>query len=162
MPSPQTHRDVPPLPPPSTFSILPDIYILLARLNLLHQPQLNGHSQSQSQSSQTQTSSTQHLPSQTHSAATVTGSQIPASILNGASLLELKDLPGQIYPLRQKLARARAAVEELPDVERTVEEQEAEIRKLEAMVRALKTRLGALGAIAREKADVEMTEQEEG
>ncbi|OCT53083.1 hypothetical protein CLCR_10940 [Cladophialophora carrionii] len=156
MSSPHTHPDVPPLPSPSTFSVLPDIYILLARLNLLHQPQLNGHSQS----SQTQGPSTQHLPSQTHAAAT--GSQIPASILNGASLLDLKDLPGQIYPLKQKLARARAAVEELPDVERTVEEQEAEIRKLAATATALKTRLAGLGAIAREKADVEMTEHEEG
>jgi hypothetical protein len=157
MPSPQTHPDVPPLPPPSTFSILPDIYILLARLNLLHQSQLNGHSQP----SQTQASSTQHLPSQTQSSAT-TGSQIPPSILNGATLLELKDLPGQIYPLKQKLARARAAVEELPDVERTVEEQEVEIQRLEAMVKALRTRLGGLGEIAREKPDAEMMEPQEG
>ncbi|KIW69110.1 hypothetical protein PV04_05005 [Phialophora macrospora] len=157
MPSPPTHPDVPPLPSPSTFSILPDIYILLARLNLLHQTQLNGHSQP----SQTQASSTQHLPSQAQSTA-ATGSQIPPSILNGANLLDLKDLPGQIYPLKQKLARARAAVEELPDVDRTVEDQEVEIQRLDAMVKALRMRLGGLGEIAREKPDVEMTEHREG
>jgi hypothetical protein len=71
-------------------------------------------------------------------------------------------LPGQIYPLKQKLARARAAVEELPDVERTVEEQEVEIQRLEAMVKALRTRLGGLGEIAREKPDAEMMEPQEG
>ncbi|KAJ9611554.1 hypothetical protein H2200_004738 [Cladophialophora chaetospira] len=141
MPSavPFTHPDVPPFPPPSTFSLLPDIYILLARLHLLHQTsqsQTNGHSQQ----------STQPHP------------QINPAILNGAPLLDPKDLPGQIYPLKQKLAKARAAVEELPDVDRTVEEQEDEIRRLESRVRGLKTRLASLGEIAREKGDVEMRE----
>jgi hypothetical protein len=39
----------------------------------------------------------------------------------------------------------------LPDVKRTVEEQEVEIRRLEGMERALRGRLGELGGIARER-----------
>ena len=130
-----SHPNVPPFPSPSTFSILPDIYILIARLNLLHQPPsqtpTNGHNQSHQQSAQAQTP------------------QIPAPILNGAPLIDTKDLPGQLYPVKQKLVKARAAVESLPDIERTVEEQEVEMRRLEGMVRALRGRLGMLGKIAR-------------
>ncbi len=129
--TPPSHPDIPPFPAPPTFSLLPEIYILLARLSLLHQP--NGHT---------------------------ANTQIPPTILT-TPLLETKDLPAQIYPLKQKLAKARAAVAVLPDLERTVEEQEGEIARLEGMVRGLKGRLGVLGGIARSKEDVVMGGVEE-
>ncbi|OAP65488.1 hypothetical protein AYL99_01460 [Fonsecaea erecta] len=196
------HPDIPPFPSPSTFSILPDIWLLLARLNILHHPpqqlqqqqqqqqqqqttqaQTNGHHQTPQQqqtqhpppssshghpTSQTAPSSTpsqqsQTLPTQPHShshsqqsqsqpplpsAGSATGPAATAPIFHGAPLLDLKDLPAQIYPLKQRLAKARAAVTGLPDVARTVEEQEAEIHRLERMVKGLRGRLGLLGEMA--------------
>ena len=66
-----------------------------------------------------------------------------------------------MYPFKQKLAKARASVSALPDVDRTVKEQQVEIRRLEAMIRALRARLELLGEIARDRRDVEMGEADE-
>lgn len=181
---PNTHPDIPPFPPPSTFSILPDIYLLLARLRLLNNAssdtttntqhsQLNGalgtqHSQTQA------LSSTSAPPTQGITTSTQSQSTIPPALLNNASLLDLKDLPAQLFPLKQRLAKARAAVSELPDVDRTVQEQEEEIKNLEEMVRALRRREAHVAGIARregqreevvvekeERADVDMGEGDE-
>jgi hypothetical protein len=149
-PTSTIHPDVPPFPSPSTFSLLPDIYILIARLRLLHPPPhpsqptnaINANGNTNGAAPTTYPSQPQPQPS---------NNQIPASILNNLPLLDPKDLPGQMYPFKQKLARARESVVGLPDVKRTVEEQEVEIRRLEGMVRALRRRLGELGGIARER-----------
>lgn len=53
-----------------------------------------------------------------------------------------------MYKIRQRLGKARAAVAALPDVQRSVEEQASEIRRLEATVASLKTRLALLASIA--------------
>lgn len=53
-----------------------------------------------------------------------------------------------MYPIKQKLVKARAAVSALPDLERTVDEQEVEIRQLLQEVALLKARLAKLGGIA--------------
>lgn len=143
-----THPDVPPFPPASTFSILPEIYLVIARLNILHPSSATAQQQSQSQT-QTQSQS-QPLPPppppppplQSQISATSTASH------QTGPLLDAKDLPSQIYPPKQRLARARAAVSALPDVQRSVEEQEKEIRELEAQVRGLKARIGGLAKIA--------------
>ena len=62
--------------------------------------------------------------------------------------IEPKDLASHVYPLKQRLAKARAMVHILPDVERSVSEQEQEIKMLERKVEALKGRLADLGGIA--------------
>lgn len=49
--------------------------------------------------------------------------------------------------MKIKIQKARVAVQGLPDVERTLEEQEVEIAELEEEVRRLR---GVLGAIGRE------------
>ncbi|OQV01035.1 hypothetical protein CLAIMM_06452 [Cladophialophora immunda] len=186
------HPDVPPFPSPATFSILPDIWLLLARLNILHQQlppqtpaQTNGHHQQPPSSASSQQQQghppSQTLPSTTASqqsqtlpppppppagnASAPAPAPAPAPAFPGAPLLDLKDLPAQIYPLKQRLAKARAAVTALPDVDRTVAEQEAEICRLERVVSGLKGRLSLLGEIAakvggEDVRDVEMKDED--
>ncbi|KAK3689605.1 RNA polymerase II transcription mediator complex subunit 9-domain-containing protein [Podospora appendiculata] len=50
----------------------------------------------------------------------------------GGQLLSVKELPGATDNLKHKLQRARAAVKTLPDVGRTISQQEVEIAELEA------------------------------
>ena len=147
-----SHPDVPPFPSPSTFSSLPDIYLLIARLNILQQAttqtassQAGSSSQTQQQS-QTQTSATQQQQQQ----------QPPQHLETGGPALEIKDLPSQVYGIKQRIAKAKAAVQVLPDVERSVEEQEREIRELQRTVGLLRGRLGKLAGIAAEGGDVVM------
>ncbi|KAL2441907.1 hypothetical protein ABEF95_016840 [Exophiala dermatitidis] len=156
-----SHPDIPPFPSPSTFSILPDIYLLIARLNILHQKppsistsepaqsQIQTQAQTQSQS-QTQPSTTSNgLGAQTQTQRDSSSNQTaPPHHLLTDTPLDLKDLPAQIYPIKQKLVKARAAVTALPDIERTVEEQEQEIQELERTVGLLRKRLGLLAGIA--------------
>ncbi len=62
--------------------------------------------------------------------------------------MEVKDLPTLTYAIKQKIVRAKAAVQSLPDIERSIAEQEEEMRVLEGRVRGLRGRLGELGEIA--------------
>ncbi|EXJ73746.1 uncharacterized protein A1O5_03508 [Cladophialophora psammophila CBS 110553] len=188
------HPDIPPFPSPSTFSILPDIWLLIARLNILHQQQqqqqqqqsqaqTNGHNgvHNYTQQSQQQPSSQQggqqpmsqpsqvpqQQPHQTPSTGpgpntVISAAPTTAPIFNGAALLDPKDLPAQIYPLKQRLARAREVVSALPDVDRTVGEQDDEIRALQGVVRGLKGRLGHLARIAAAQGDGGLSQEGEG
>ena len=121
-PPPPTHPDIPPFPSPSTFSILPDLYILLARLAPLRQ-----------------SATAQSNPSDLTSLTLTLSNEPPVNI---------KDLPTLIYPIKQKILKGKAAVQALPDIERSVMEQEEEIRMLEGRVKGLRGRLGELGEIA--------------
>jgi hypothetical protein len=126
---PLTHPDIPPLPPQSTFSILPDIYLLLSRLAPLQTPnQASQTAQSQQPTSQPAT-------------------QPPT--LNGLPPIQTKSLPAEIYPIKQKIQAARDALTVLPDMQRSIAEQEAEIKMLEAKVRGFKGRLELLGEKAK-------------
>lgn len=51
-----------------------------------------------------------------------------------AAPIPIKDLPAAIDPLKHKIQRARAAVHALPDVRRTIPEQEAEAAALRARI----------------------------
>ena len=113
---PTSHHDIPTFPPPSTFSLLPDLYLLISRLTpLLNNPD-------------------------------------PSSTTNtlDATPLEIKDLPSAVYPIKQKIAKAKAAVQSLPDIGRSIWEQEVEIGQLERRCEALRGRLRDLGNIAAE------------
>jgi len=126
---PTTHPDIPPFPSPATFAILPDIYLLIARLSIL-QVQPNTAAEPVTAAAASSAPSSHYL---------VTGPP-----------LEPKDLPSYVYPIKQKIAKARAAVQALPDVERSVRDQEREIALLERRVESLTGRLAKLGAIAGE------------
>jgi hypothetical protein len=127
---PLSHPDVPPLPPQSTFSILPDIYLLLSRLATLQTP-----------TRPSQTAQSQQPTSQPAAQPPLTLNELP--------LIQTKSLPAGIYPIKQKIQAARDALIVLPDMQRSIAEQEQEIMMLEARVRALKGRLELLGGRAK-------------
>ncbi|KAI9844912.1 MAG: hypothetical protein M1837_005198 [Sclerophora amabilis] len=104
------------LPAPSTFDILPPLHTLLSRL-------LPNSPNNTAGNTQTGTGSSRDL----------TGPP-----------LEPHQLTTEATALKIRVQKARAAVEALPDVNRTVEEQEAEIRELEGKVEGLRTLLRGL------------------
>jgi hypothetical protein len=119
----EARAELTPFPDPSTFAILPDVYLLLSRVALLQQQSTNG------------------------AAASLSGEAQHSNPLN-LTPLEVKDLTAAIYPLRQKVQKAKEAVTGLVGVEHSIQEQEAEIRALEARIQALKQRVTLLGDIA--------------
>ena len=116
-----THPDVPPFPSPQTFDILPEIYTLVALL------QLPSNSPTDSSASQ---------PTES---------------------LAPKDFPAAAVPIKVKIQKARAAVQALPDVGRTVEEQEREIRALERRNDSLRRRVNELAALARRAREADLS-----
>lgn len=99
------------LPPASTFDILPPLHALLSRL-LLPSP---------SQSTATTFSPTPPVTSS------------PAATSSGP--LSPKDLATASSTVKIKIQKARAVIKGLPDIERSIEEQEEEIQELEEEVR---------------------------
>ncbi|KIV96314.1 hypothetical protein PV10_00196 [Exophiala mesophila] len=139
-----THADIPPFPSPSTFSILPDVYQLISRLSMLQTP--NPTSTPTAAGATTTSAGITSGPGATN----IGGSSTPVDRFHPTlPLLEVKDLAAQIYPIKQKLAKARAAVTALPDVARSLDDQEAEIGQLERKILALKARERQLAAIAK-------------
>lgn len=144
--APHTHPDIPPFPSPSTFSILPDIYLLISRLSILQPVNPANASQQASTSTPAGTGAGTGVSA---SSARPTPTHPNDRLHSGQPPLETKDLIANIYPIKQKLAKARAAVAGLPDVQRSVDEQESEIRALEKRVAALNGRLALLAGIAK-------------
>lgn len=64
--------------------------------------------------------------------------------------LSAKDLGSEASAIKIKIQKARAAVEALPDVDRTVQEQELEIRELEDRIEGLKKVLNSVAARGRQ------------
>ena len=64
--------------------------------------------------------------------------------------LSPKDLPAAAVPIKLKIQKARAAVQSLPDVGRSVEEQEREIKALEKRNESLRKRVQELAGLARQ------------
>ena len=129
---PETSADIPPFPSPSLFSILPEIYLLISRLEPLQQN---------------------------------SGATLPTTPGGNSSIspITLQELPAAIQPIKTQILKAKAAVQALPDIERTVEEQKVEIKALEVRIAGLKGRLAHLGSRAGQgkKEDVVMTGVEE-
>ena len=161
--------ELPPFPSPTTFSILPDIYALLSRLDVLSPsdaPNGLGHAQA-----------TQHpnglaapdpgvdVPMTSDDADTTQAPRVAAqsdgpagsastSGTAGTDRFPLKELTYNLHPIRRKIEAAREVVRGLPDVGRGVEEQEREIRELEGRCRGLRARVRGLRALAREETGV--------
>jgi small-conductance mechanosensitive channel len=76
-------------------------------------------------------------PSSTAHAASTSGSPpaaSPSQLASGTCPLSIKDIPPATDELKHKLQKARIQVKELPDIQRSVEEQEDEIRELEKRI----------------------------
>jgi hypothetical protein len=110
-------------PPPASLFNLPDglspdsidtLPVLSALLSRLQNP-----------------SSTAHIASASGSPPAASPSQLASS----TGPLSIKDIPPATDELKHKLQRARLRVKELPDMDRSVEEQEVEIRELEDKIR---------------------------
>lgn len=161
----------------SLFTFIPELYLVLSRLSALNQSgtasRTNGdgiHTQDvvpeglastppTSSLGTTSVAGPQSLPPSnplTHTISAESGATITR--LTSAGLeqsIEIKDLPSHIYKIRQNITRAREAVKGLPDVDRTIKEQEMEVVQLQQRIASLTGRLKSLGSIARAKdADV--------
>ena len=114
------------LPPPQTFDILPALHELLARID--------------------------------HGAVDPTGgitdqaSSDPEDIgalYSELQPLEPKELSAEVQPIKQKVRKALKELEKLPDMERSVEEQNEEIEEMEEKVRRQREMIRRLGELAR-------------
>ncbi|KAK1829402.1 RNA polymerase II transcription mediator complex subunit 9-domain-containing protein [Podospora conica] len=92
----------------------------------------------------------------------VTGTTpLPSGSGSGSSTahLQVKELPAATDSLKHKLQRARAAARQLPDISRTIAQQQAEIEELEARRR---TQLRELARIKGEGLQFSIGEQSRG
>ncbi|EWC44580.1 hypothetical protein DRE_06661 [Drechslerella stenobrocha 248] len=70
--------------------------------------------------------------------------QSPGATANGLAPLEPKDVDAEASRIRLKIQKARAIISEMPDIERTIDEQEEEIKALEAKIKKQKEVLGGV------------------
>lgn len=119
------------LPPPQAFDILPALHELLARID------------------HNSTDPTAALTDQ----ATGNSDGIGA-LYSELQPLEPKELPIEVLEIKRKIRKALKELEKLPDMERSVEEQQEEIQALEGRItrqREMVARLGELAKGMREK-----------
>ena len=121
-PASQTRPEPAQLPPPQTFDILPPLHEVLARID--------------------------HAPKDPMQAAT---SEDDVVTYSEPQPLEPKDLPAEVNAIKSKIRKALRELEKLPDMDRTVEEQEAEIKKLELKAAKQNEVLQRLGNVASRK-----------
>ncbi|KAL4962403.1 RNA polymerase II mediator complex middle subunit MED9 [Aspergillus stella-maris] len=142
--TPTTPQAVP-FPPPQTFDFIPPLHGVLLRLL---SPQTNGDGaangandgvagQDQSQSQQQPSSSA------------VGNDGNNAGLLGpghtSAADLDVKNLPTEVSSIKIRIQKAQAVVESLPDIDRTVDEQEEEIHDLEDRITRLKSVIADFG-----------------
>lgn len=63
--------------------------------------------------------------------------------------LEPRDFPNEVQTIKAKIRKALRELEKLPDMERSVEDQEAEIAEMELRIRKQKEVLGRLVEVAK-------------
>ena len=68
----------------------------------------------------------------------------PSHHTGGTALLSIKDIPAATDDLKHRLQKARAQVKELPDIDRTLADQEEEISELQEKIRKQKEVLRGL------------------
>nr|POE48838.1 hypothetical protein CFP56_38935 [Quercus suber] len=108
----------PALPPPQTFDILPPLHELLARID--------------------------HVSVQNDLASNNENDDSHGIRYLELQPLDPKDLPAEILPLKSKIRKALRELENLPDMDRSIEDQQEEIAELiqrqamqEAMIKSL-------------------------
>ncbi|GIK01386.1 hypothetical protein Aspvir_005422 [Aspergillus viridinutans] len=122
-------------PPPQTFDIIPPLHGLLLRL-LSAQTAGEGGPRTAGEAGQAPSGSSgpgQGVQQQT----SATGS--------GLAPLSAKNLPTEASSIKIRIQKAHAVVESLPDIGRSVAEQEKEIEELENRIARLNAVLSAFG-----------------
>jgi hypothetical protein len=124
----------PSLPPPQTFEILPPLHELLARVDA-HQNQ---------------------LPAIDHTGDLLTLENAPGDL--GSAYAELeplnpKDLPTAALEIKSRIRNALREIGMLPDIDRSIEQQEQDIGDLEKKIEKQKAVLQQLAEVARAMQD---------
>ncbi|KAJ5683943.1 Mediator complex subunit Med9 [Penicillium maclennaniae] len=148
-----------PFPSPTTFEIIPPLHGILSRL-LIQKPlstqpgdatgeangALGASGDAPSQGQQAPTS----MPGCGINETGVSQAAADVPILNpkASGHLDTKDLPTATSSVKIRIQKARGVVEELPDVHRSVEEQENEIEELEDRVTRLRSIISDFGSRA--------------
>lgn len=151
--------DTVPFPPPQTFEIIPSLHGILLRL-LSPKPAQTGPSvpgettgapgaSVDAQGQQQQAPSSIAGGEITNLATSQAIPEVPVHDSNGLPPLDVKDLPTATSSVRIRIQKARAVVEALPDVDRSVEEQQQEIAELEDRVSRLRSVIADFGSRAR-------------
>lgn len=122
------------LPPPQTFDILPALHELLARID---------RDSTASATDPVTGIADQHLLS-----ADAGGGDIGA-LYTELQPLEPKELPTEVLQIKAKIRKALKELEKLPDMERTVEEQNEEVGELEERITRQREMIRRLGKLAR-------------
>ncbi|KAJ5523074.1 hypothetical protein N7513_012618 [Penicillium frequentans] len=117
-----------PFPSPQTFEIIPPLHGGL------------GASEAHQQD--------QQAPSSGNNGTSQAVQEVPTLDPNAHPPLDVKDLPTQTSSVKIRIQKARAVVEGLPDVQRSVEEQQREIAELEDRVARLRSVITDFGSRA--------------
>ncbi|PLB53105.1 hypothetical protein P170DRAFT_472981 [Aspergillus steynii IBT 23096] len=152
-----------PFPPPQTFDIIPPLHGLLLRLlpseantgnGVGHSKDPTGAAGSSVQSQQQQSQSGPGNDAG-HGALPTVSSGAPVSAAAAAEIaalsssapppLDIKNLPTEVSSIKIHVQKAQAVVEGLPDVDRSVADQEAEIEELEDRIARLKSVIADFG-----------------
>lgn len=138
-PSVEPANDIPSTFPDATlFSFLPELYLVITRLKELREPPpynpLDEHDLTQ----------------------TVSRDSTRITSDSSAEPIEVREIPAAVHNIRRGITAAKEIVKNLPDGNRSIAEQNEEIKQLERDIRALKARLDRVGRIAVGDGDVEM------
>ncbi|OJJ99274.1 hypothetical protein ASPACDRAFT_43941 [Aspergillus aculeatus ATCC 16872] len=156
-----------PFPPPQTFDIIPPLHGLLLRLlaslgtagNGVRAAEVNSGGSGpvgQPTSAPGQSHSQPGNESHGHPGVLVTvpsagpgpvsaSAELAALGSNAPPPLDIKDLPTEVSSIKIRIQKAQAVVENLPDVDRSVAEQEVEIQELEDRIAKLKSVISDFG-----------------
>ncbi|KAJ5601887.1 hypothetical protein N7510_011421 [Penicillium lagena] len=152
--APQTE----PFPPPQTFEIIPPLHGILLRL--LAQKNTAGGPENTTVpagNESTQPQSQQPLdPKNGTGPSSQAGLDLTTLEPNAHPPLDVKDLPTETSSVKIRLQKARTVVEGLPDVHRSVADQQQEIEELEDRVARLRSVISDFGSRAGMKEAVKM------
>ena len=157
--SPENTGDTVPFPAPQIFDVLPPLHALLLRLitsqtdSQLPATTIPDSGDAVPASTAAPTSNNNNNNNNNHLApppqnTTTPATQHPDPTSTNTSLkadLDTKSLITEASSVKIRIQKAKAALETLPDIERTVEEQNREIEELETKIERLKGVIGEFG-----------------
>ncbi|KAK2763737.1 hypothetical protein FQN54_009353 [Arachnomyces sp. PD_36] len=156
-----TDNTIIPFPSPQVFDVLPPLHALLLRLiasqestNQQQQPTTSGPEVSSTpvvpptSNNNNRDTLAPPQPPNNNQQQTTTPNALPTSLKPD---LDTKSLLTESSSVKIRIQKAKTALEGLPDIDRTVREQEEEIRELEKRIGGLK---GVVGEFGRRSAGV--------
>ena len=151
--------EVVPFPPPQTFEIIPQLHgILLRLLSQKSSPNVTvggagdgteaPGTSAETQPGGQQPSSNIPVSENNDHAGSQAVTDVAALDPTAHPPLNVKDLPTETHSVKIRIQKARAVVEGLPDIQRSVEEQQHEISELEDRVARLRSVISDFGTRA--------------